>query len=390
MGTQGNIDYKELAESLLKKHKSGTTTKKEQLLLQRWLAQYESQAAQPEIPKRYLSDMQAEILAKISAQPAKTFRFRPWQYAAAAALLIFASMLGYFYLKPLGPEARSMSVALQADSISYHNDAVLLLSDGSSLNFKDTSALKSAIPGIQIDEQNAIISFLEVQLQPRTSTEDSFHTIHTPNGAACMVVLPDGTYVRLSGNSSLRFAKSFRTRRHVEIIGEAFLDVKRDVTRKFIVDAGYQQLEVLGTSFNVKNYPEERITSTSLVEGSLRVATKNSSESKYIILKPGEMAVNGPQQLLHIKQFAAARTKAWHEGEIYFDGENLEQVLAIIARRYDVKIIYEFKPSPDVTYGGVISRERKLSTVLSLLEEKENLHIDIVGKEVIVRKAKEY
>src|SRR5690606_34680384 len=158
---------------------------------------------------------------------------------------------------------------------------------------------------------------------------------------------------------------------------------RRNESARFIVDAGFQKVEVLGTQFNVKSYVDEHITTTALVSGSLKVTSTDKNDRKELILKPGDMAKNGLNSGLVLQRVKTNKVKAWQEGEFHFDGENLEEIMTILARWYDVKVVYEHKPDQDIRYGGMISRNKRLSTVLNLLGEKEKLKFEIKGKEVI-------
>lgn len=87
------------------------------------------------------------------------------------------------------------------------------------------------------------------------------------------VFLPDGTKVRLNGDSQLRYGSNFNGKqRQVELIGEAYFEVAKDAQSPFIVNARDIQVRALGTSFNVQSYPDEESIYTYLSEGSIVIS----------------------------------------------------------------------------------------------------------------------
>ena len=108
-------------------------------------------------------------------------------------------------------------------------------------------------------------------------------------GSRKTIVLPDGTNVRLNAGSSLRYDSDMlrKDTRMVSLSGEAFFDVANDKDRPFVIHTGRMVIRVLGTSFNVRAYPQDRITETTLLRGSVEL-TVNSRPYDKIILKPSE------------------------------------------------------------------------------------------------------
>ncbi len=109
------------------------------------------------------------------------------------------------------------------------------------------------------------------------------------------VALPDGTTVLLSQNSSLVYDKDFnRIRREVYLQGSAFFSVKRDETRPFVVHAGALVTEVLGTSFRIRNNPEENTTEVSVRTGKVSVYAEKKSQQgdrNGVIITPNQRVI---------------------------------------------------------------------------------------------------
>ncbi|HTN08562.1 FecR family protein [Agriterribacter sp.] len=115
--------------------------------------------------------------------------------------------------------------------------------------------------------------------------------ITTRPGAHTKIILPDGSTVLLNAGSKLTYNNNFDAAvREVALSGEAYFDVKKDVRRPFIIHAQTMNIRVLGTAFNVKSYPGDKSSETSLIRGSIEV-TMNDRPDEKIILRPSEKLV---------------------------------------------------------------------------------------------------
>ena len=108
-------------------------------------------------------------------------------------------------------------------------------------------------------------------------------------GSKKIIVLPDGTQVWLNAGSKLSYDSSLynQKKRIVSLSGEAFFDVAKNKEKPFIVQTNKISIKVLGTAFNVKAYPDDKFTETTLLRGSIELTVKNRPYQK-IMLKPNE------------------------------------------------------------------------------------------------------
>jgi len=115
--------------------------------------------------------------------------------------------------------------------------------------------------------------------------------VSTKPGSRTQIQLPDGSVVRLNSSSSLTYDKNFgKNIREVSLTGEAFFEVTKDSSHPFIIHTNVIDIKVVGTAFNVKSYPNETNTETSLIRGKVEVTVKNRSNEK-IYLEPNEKLV---------------------------------------------------------------------------------------------------
>jgi transmembrane sensor len=113
----------------------------------------------------------------------------------------------------------------------------------------------------------------------------------TPRRVKSIIVLSDGTRITLNSESSLKYPSAFTGKtREVYLSGEAFFDVHKDHEHPFIIHTGKMDVRVLGTEFNVRSYPGEALSETSLIRGSI-VVTLADRPSDRIILKPKEKLI---------------------------------------------------------------------------------------------------
>lgn len=194
------------------------------------------------------------------------------------------------------------------------------------------------------------------------NTENSVLEFSTAKGEKKTFFLPDNTKLYLGAGSTLRMEKGFgKNNRSVYLSGEALFDVAHSKDLPFIVHCDKYDVKVLGTLFNVKAYPEDELSETSLIRGKVEISLKN--DSKKIILKPDQKAVisnkadnlvleNNKQKsgqtnekitvspLSHSTTDSAAVEIAWTRGRLEIVNESFEQIRNKLERWYNVKIIF--------------------------------------------------
>src|SRR5690606_3191584 len=111
---------------------------------------------------------------------------------------------------------------------------------------------------------------------------------------------------------SIRFPASFagQKQRSVEITGEVYFEIFKNKKQKFVVTTKNQQVEVLGTHFNINSYPEEGEVKTTLLEGSVRVSSLRNnavaahsriSGKEEVMLVPGQQSVVSESSPIEVK-----------------------------------------------------------------------------------------
>ncbi|MNL30601.1 fec operon regulator FecR [compost metagenome] len=170
-------------------------------------------------------------------------------------------------------------------------------------------------------------------------------------------------------------------KRRVKLEGEGYFEIAKDKTHPFVVESRGQEVEVLGTHFNVNAYTDEKVVATTLLEGAVKVTSNQNQQ----LLKPGEQAVNSGRAI-KVARVDAENIIDWKEGDFYFEHADFRSVMRKIGRWYDVEVIYDRSVPERITSNGLISRNNKLSAVLKSIEKSGQVHFKIDGKKIYVTK----
>lgn len=230
------------------------------------------------------------------------------------------------------------------------------------------------------------------QLLPSTIEEISVRapmmvSVDNPKGRKSLLKLPDGTVVHLSHESSLLFPEYFTGAvRRVELNGEAFFDVAHNDSIPFQVVADGVQLDVLGTSFNVKASIREFNTQVSLVTGSLQVNLLDShSENKNHLLIPGEQfSLDRKSGTYSVGSFNVEATIAWKEGILIFKDTGMLEFFEQLEKWYGVNIQLFGSPQKEWQMNGRYDNEM-LEDILVGLQFVYPIEYQIKGKNVTIK-----
>ena len=216
----------------------------------------------------------------------------------------------------------------------------------------------------------------------------SYCQIEVPQGATSRLVLPDSTIVYLNGGTLLKYDASLqnKTRREVFLAtGEAYFEVAANAAKPFIVHAEELNIKVLGTTFNVASYADQKEIKVSLVEGSVNVFTASEME-KNIILSPNEQAVYDKQEkYLAVKQVDATSQTAWTTGRLVFVNETLSDILKKIAKKYDVQLLIQSQKVHTEYFSGNIDADLSLDEILSYIDVDHKFMWKKRGKTVVIK-----
>lgn len=376
---------------LLAKRQDATLTEAEQLELGSWIngdpdnALTANSVAKSDFTYRVLKEWEPEsamaalerVNARIDEQPVKKL-WRSVPVAAAIGAILVAAGLFYFQLQR---NQEKTGMVARKEILPGHNGATLTLANGSQIKITD------AKPGNLVQQSGVKISKtpdgqLLYEIAATESDKPEFNTLTTARGEQAQLKLPDGTLVYLNAASSLKYPTSFKglKTREATLSGEAYFRVAKDKKHPFIVNSSEQQVEVLGTHFNINAYGDEgkHTTKTTLEEGSVKVRSALNQR----IISPGEQAVVS-RNTIQVSKADLEEVLAWKNGYFRFQNEKITSIMLKLSRWYDIEVAYVGKPSEE-TFTGTVSRDKNIMQALKILENTNGVKFKIQGRRVTV------
>ena len=307
----------------------------------------------------------------------KSIGRRTWlAYAAGMVLLLGLGL--WFGLQRAGKDETVVRMAvIEPGKIQ----ALLILNDGQKIALRDRDT-SVATSGTSINIRTGQVAY-EMKKEMQDSVVE-YNTIVVPRGGIYSLVLSDGTEVFLNSDSELRYPVKFTGKnRVVDLKGEAFFEVTPDSLHPFVVQAGEMRTRVLGTSFNIMAYTDEPTIQTTLFTGRVEVSVEQTSLKE--VLTPGMQAnweVGADD--ISVKKVNMDIQSLWRDGIIMLDDDDLESVMRMLARWYNVT--YEWRGDRNVkhTFTGKINRNEDLGSGLSTLTLLGGPRFEIKGTTVYI------
>jgi transmembrane sensor len=403
--------------SLLEKYLNGRSTPNENAVLETWYMRYENknladiaeEARIEQLDRIRLQVAQYSMPDKPDVIKRMISTWRLLEIAAAVAVVVFGVWV-YTSGPVVNPNAE---VVTQNDIAPGKNGATITLANG------EVIQLSNAKSGVVIgDDKLAYNDKTAIVIDPSSRGKESAlghansrdlsslrsvkMTAQTSKGQTYQFTLPDGTKVWLNADSKLEFSSNLSkgNTRIVKLQGEAYFEVSKVLMKEqglrskekrlpFIVMSNGQQVEVLGTHFNVNAYADEGNTKTTLLEGLVQVTSQQKpgdviGKGFSEVLKPGQQTVLTANKL-DVITASIEQSIAWKNGQFAFEKQSLQEIMRCLSRWYDVEVVFEpgFKSMP---FTGSVSRFKNISTVLNLLELTGKVHFRIEGRRVTVMK----
>lgn len=200
-----------------------------------------------------------------------------------------------------------------------------------------------------------------------TANEMAFNTIKVPAGQRVEMTLADGTHIWLNSRSELTYPTNFNgKKREVRLKGEAFFNVTKQDRKKFIVNTGRCEVEVLGTQFNVESYEDDEF-STALMQGSVRI-TDSKDPDQVVMLTPNNSATlcNGKLRVSPISDFDAY---SWKDGVITFRNILFKDLMRKLEKNYGIRIMVKSSKLDHYSCSGKFRISDTVEAVLKALQQ---------------------
>lgn len=342
--------------------------------------------------EQHLFHLFEQLSEKIQAEPEVPLYRRllvsQWiQIAATISFVAFLAVASYRYMVPLSPTQK-----LAISGANYpqpgSDKAVLTLFNGKQVVLSDAKQdqiLNEAGITVFNAEEGLVVYQVDEYAAPRHHDNIQINTIRTPRGGQYQILLADGTKVWLNASSSLEFPSRFsEDSRKVKLTGEAYFEVAHQASKPFFVQTAESEVEVLGTTFNIMAYPEEKSSQITLLTGSVNINKK----SETICLNPGQQAeIIQNRKGIRVHEVDLETIVAWKNGIFLFDRSDLQQVMRQVGRWYNTEVEYQ-DGVPPVKLTGMVSRKDSLAVLLEILERAGGLDVDVHGNKVMVKRLK--
>lgn len=324
-----------------------------------------------------------EAKAGIVPQNQKVRFINVFRYAAAIILIVGIASITFFYFNNHNVDNETIAnneVNLKPGT----RKARLILSGNRSVELSSLSGTSNTISetGAKINNNGQILEYSASE-NTNTSISDIYNTLEIPLGGEYAVQLSDSTKIWVNSATTLRFPVNFTDSvRVVYLEGEAFFDVAHN-GKPFIVKTLNSEIRVLGTTFNVSAYNDNKKSATTLVTGKVQVTV--NKENTHKILIPGQQASleNG---ILNVQQVDTELYTAWVKGKFVFNSEPIENVLITLSRWYNFKINISDETIKEYHFSGRLDKNVSLNELLNIIETTSKIRFELKEQELIVKK----
>lgn len=215
-----------------------------------------------------------------------------------------------------------------------------------------------------------------------------YYTSVAPKGSVSEMLLPDGTHIFLNSGSEIKYTVDGSDHmREIFLTGEAWFEVAKMKEKPFLVHTSFYDVQVIGTSFNIKAYPEEAEVTTTLEEGSIGVkSSENLKLADEIVLKPGEqLTYNKELNKIQIHEVNTKWYSSWKNNKLVFVNMSLKDLAILLERKYGIEIEIADQSILGYHYDGTIKDETILE-ILELLKHTLPIQYQIVDQKIVIQK----
>ncbi|WP_270592547.1 MULTISPECIES: FecR family protein [Butyricimonas] len=378
--------------ALIQRYVSGNATEEERNEVERWMAESEEHGVlmekfrsdvflQEQLAEHDIFDVEVAFKRFRKSKREKERRLLVYRVAGVAAvLLVVLGVAVYSWIrKETGPENMAQLVEVLSPGSSR---ATLILAGGREVHLNDSVHL-------EIKEQMAMIKVKgdevyyseDAEYADSSDLQPSINKVVTSRGGEYKLILSDGTKVWLNADSRFEFPSKFvGQERRVYVEGEVYFEVAKDVSHPFVVTTKQAKVRVLGTSFNVRAYPDE-IYRTTLLEGCVEVLYKKD----VVKLQPHEQWILDGD-VGRVAPVNVRMAASWKNGSFAFDDEPLLNVFQELERWYDVHVFIANEEIREMKFTGIFPRYANMDKVLNIVELATGVSCKVSNRTIVISK----
>jgi ferric-dicitrate binding protein FerR (iron transport regulator) len=304
---------------------------------------------------------------------------RAWRWGVAASFILAATLSLLLLPEREKNDALKMEQYMQANVPADElQEVTLVVADKKQVQIANDSKITYSSTGevwVNSEKLN------ETKAPTKKDEKEEYNQIIVPKGRRSMIVLADSSHVWINSGSKVVYPRAFGERkRKIFVEGEVYLQVTRDTTRPFIVNASTLEVEVLGTSFNVTAYKECPEASVVLVEGAVKV--KDRREQR-MTMRPNER-VEVNEEGISKEEVNASDYITWVSGAWTLNGKPLKEVLARLSEYFGQPVYFDPSLQDEPVYGKLFLNddlEKILESIRQTLcrqrgeERKIDIHV---------------
>lgn len=291
----------------------------------------------------------------------RTIRLRLLYAVAAASILFVAGGISFWLHTGTMKERSIEELAQTLATPEVASDKILLVTtEEKQMNVDDDASLKYKSDGTVIVNSQAV----DQKITSDKNESPVYNQLIVPKGKRTHIYFADGTHIYVNSGTKVTYPAVFlKEKREIYVDGEVYLEVKRDVNRPFYVKTESMSVQVLGTSFGVCAYEEDKESSVVLVSGKVEVETNAKQK---VTLAPDEL-FSMKDSGISTRKVDASEYVCWTQGLMIFNKEPLDNVFNRLSRYYGQMISYKGNKGQPYYVSGKLDLRDSLDEVLKLV-----------------------
>ena len=217
-----------------------------------------------------------------------------------------------------------------------------------------------------------------------TAVPESYCTLTAPMGSKTRLSLPDGSIVWLNAGSTLSYSTRFTDgNRHVKLNGQGYFEVAKRDGAEFVVSTRGYDVVVKGTRFDVSAYSDDRLITTTLMQGAVVI----DRDDDMLSMKPGDMVTLDTHTGKFTKSRFSTDTHAWIDDRAEYSDITLERLAKLLSRRYAVNVNVASDHLRHMRFSISLRNKETIDDVLDALQRITPMQVCRNGKEIVIESA---